>query len=252
MLSTLTFANSSARSFTTEDDRWQAIERRDAAADGTFYYSVRTTGVYCRPSCPSRPARRENIAFHASCEAAEAAGFRPCKRCRPNQATATVRFAIGQCWLGAILVATSAKGICAILLGDDPGELRRNLESRFPQALLIEGGESTRQLTDLVIDAIEAPEQARDLPLDPQGTDFEQRVWRELRDIPPGATASYSEIAARIGAPKEAYAVGEACAANMIAVAIPCHRVVRKDGRLANYRWGFKRKRALLKREALR
>ena len=250
MLSTATCANPPAPSSSTDDSRWQAVQRRDTTADGTFYYSVRTTGVYCRPSCAARAARRENVAFHATCEAAEAAGFRPCKRCRPNEATAAVRFAIGECWLGAILVATSAKGICAILLGDDPAALRRDLANCFPQARLADGGESVKQLTDEVIDAIEVPERARDLPLDPRGTDFEQRVWRELRDIPPGATASYSEIAARIGAPTEAYAVGEACAANMIAVAIPCHRVVRKDGGLAGYRWGFKRKRALLKREA--
>jgi AraC family transcriptional regulator, regulatory protein of adaptative response / methylated-DNA-[protein]-cysteine methyltransferase len=252
MLSTATCATQLARSLSTDDDRWQAVQRRDAAADGTFYYSVRTTGVYCRPSCASRPARRENVAFHATCAAAEAAGFRPCKRCRPNEATAAIRFAIAECWLGAILVATSAKGICAILLGDDPAELRRDLENCFPQAQLVEADESLEQLTDNVIDFVEAPEQARNLPLDPCGTDFQQRVWRALREIPPGATASYSEIAERIGAPKEAYAVGEACAANMIAVAIPCHRVVRKDGGLAGYRWGFKRKRALLKREGVR
>jgi AraC family transcriptional regulator, regulatory protein of adaptative response / methylated-DNA-[protein]-cysteine methyltransferase len=252
MLSTATCANPPEPSSSTDDSRWQAVQRRDTAADGTFYYSVRTTGVYCRPSCASRPALRENVAFHATCAAADAAGFRPCKRCRPNEATAAVHFAIAECWLGAILVAASAKGIRAILLGDDPAALRRDLEHRFPRARLVEGGESVKHLTDAVIDCIEAPEQAHDLPLDPQGTEFEQRVWRELRDIPPGATASYSEIAARIGAPTEAYAVGEACAANMIAVAIPCHRVVRKDGGLAGYRWGFKRKRALLKREGAR
>ena len=252
MLSTATCATQPARSFSTEDARWQAVQTRDATADGTFYYSVRTTGVYCRPSCASRPALRENVAFHPTCAAAEAAGFRPCKRCRPNEARAAVHFAIAECWLGAILVAMSTQGIRAILLGDDPAALRRDLEHRFPRARLVEGGESVKHLTDAVIDCIEAPERARDLPLDPQGTEFEQRVWRELRDIPPGSTASYSEIATRIGAPNEAYAVGEACAANVIAVAIPCHRVVRKDGGLAGYRWGFKRKRALLKREGAR
>jgi AraC family transcriptional regulator of adaptative response/methylated-DNA-[protein]-cysteine methyltransferase len=252
MLSTATRATQPAQSFSTEDARWRAVQTRDATADGTFFYSVRTTGVYCQPSCAARPALRENVAFHATCAEAEAAGFRPCKRCRPNAAAATVHFATAQCWLGAILVATSAKGIRAILLGDDPATLRRDLELRFPRARLVEGDESAKHLTDAVVDCIEAPQQALDLPLDPQGTDFEQRVWRELRDIPPGSTASYSEIAARIGAPNEAYAVGEACAANMIAVAIPCHRVVHKDGGLAGYRWGFKRKRALLKREGAR
>jgi AraC family transcriptional regulator, regulatory protein of adaptative response / methylated-DNA-[protein]-cysteine methyltransferase len=161
-----------------------------------------------------------------------------------------IQFNIGTCWLGSILVAASDKGICAILIGDDPAALRRDLEDRFPQAQLIEGGEALAQLTARVVDFVEAPDRNLDVPLDPQGTTFQQRVWQVLREVPAGSTTTYSDIAARIGVPKEAYAVGEACAANMIAVAIPCHRVVRKNGALAGYRWGVRRKRALLKREA--
>lgn len=163
-----------------------------------------------------------------------------------------IRSMVGQCWLGSVLVATTDTGICAILLGDDPATLLRDLEDRFPQARLLGGDAALEQLTAQVIDVIEAPGQDLDLPLDPRGTAFQQRVWQALREIPAGSTASYAEVARRIGAPKEAYAVGEACAANMIALAIPCHRVVRKDGALAGYRWGFKRKRALLEREARR
>jgi AraC family transcriptional regulator of adaptative response/methylated-DNA-[protein]-cysteine methyltransferase len=161
-----------------------------------------------------------------------------------------IRSMIGECWLGSVLVATTDKGICAILLGDDPAILACDLEDRFPEARLIGGDEALEPLMAKIVDFLETPEQDLDLPLDPYGTAFQQRVWQALRAIPAGSTASYGEIAGRIGAPKEAYAVGEACAANMIAVAIPCHRVVRKDGALGDYRWGFKRKRALLKRES--
>jgi AraC family transcriptional regulator of adaptative response/methylated-DNA-[protein]-cysteine methyltransferase len=160
-----------------------------------------------------------------------------------------IQFTIGECWLGSVLVATTDKGICAILFGDDPARLPSDLKDRFSQARLIRGDAALEQLKTQVIDFIEAPQQGLELPLDPHGTDFQQRVWTALREIPAGSTARYSDIATRIGAPKEAYAVGEACAANMIAVAIPCHRVVRKDGTLGGYRGGFKRKLALLRRE---
>jgi AraC family transcriptional regulator, regulatory protein of adaptative response / methylated-DNA-[protein]-cysteine methyltransferase len=160
-----------------------------------------------------------------------------------------IRSSIGECWLGSILVATSDKGICAILLGDDPAVLRRDLAERFPQARIIEGDPALDPVMAKVVDFVATPGQALDLPLDPSGTPFQQRVWQALREIPAGSTMSYGEIADRIGASKEAYAVGEACAANAIAVAIPCHRVVRKNGGVAGYRWGFARKRALLKRE---
>jgi AraC family transcriptional regulator of adaptative response/methylated-DNA-[protein]-cysteine methyltransferase len=163
---------------------------------------------------------------------------------------ASVRYAFGQSSLGVVLVAATETGICAILLGDDPAALERELAQRFPVARLDVGDRVLQRLMTDTVDVIEAPGKALALPLDPHGTPFQLKVWQELRGIPAGATASYSEIALRVGAPKEAYAVGEACAANMIAVAIPCHRVVRKDGGLAGYRWGFKRKRALLAREA--
>jgi AraC family transcriptional regulator of adaptative response/methylated-DNA-[protein]-cysteine methyltransferase len=165
---------------------------------------------------------------------------------------ASIHFAVGDCSLGAVLVAASRRGICAILLGNDPGALRRDLQERFPEAALTDGGADFDRVLAQVIDFVETPARGLDLPLDARGTDFQQRVWGALRDIPPGSRASYSEIAERIGAPKEAYAVAEACAANPIAVAIPCHRIVRKDGTLAGYRWGVKRKRALLDREAAR
>ncbi len=344
---------------TVGDPRWAAVAARDAAADGTFYYSVGTTGVYCRPSCASRPARPENVMFHATAAAAEGAGFRPCKRCRPDQpplaerhaakvaelcrlienaerrpslaelaehaglsahhlhrlfkavtgltpkayaaahrarrvrrelergATVTeaiygagynssgrfyeesnallgmtpttyraggadtaIRFAVGQCSLGAILVAASGRGVCAILIGDDPEPLARELQDRFPSAALIGGDAGFERLVATVVGFVEAPRLGLDLPLDVRGTAFQQRVWLALRQIPAGTTASYTEIAARIGAPKSVRAVAGACAANPLAVAIPCHRVVRYDGGLSGYRWGVERKRALLDREA--
>jgi AraC family transcriptional regulator, regulatory protein of adaptative response / methylated-DNA-[protein]-cysteine methyltransferase len=345
--------------FSSDEERWGAVARRDRSADGGFYYSVRTTGVYCRPSCPSRLALRENIRFHSSCEEAERAGFRPCKRCRPNEAglaeqrTAAVtkacrlietaeemptlealaesagmsrfhfhrvfksvagvtpkayaaahraqrvreelsrsntvteaiygagfnsggrfyatasetlgmtptnfrsggegtsiRFAVGECSLGSIVVAATDKGVCAILLGDAPESLVRDLENRFPNAKLIGGDEGFEQWVAKVVGFVEAPALGLELPLHVRGTAFQQRVWRALREIPAGSTASYTEIARRIGAPKAVRAVAQACAANALAVAIPCHRVVRNDGALSGYRWGVERKRALLKREA--
>ncbi len=350
--------NPRVETLTENDPRWARVASRDRTADGEFFYSVETTGVYCRPSCPSRLANPKNVRFHASLEAAEAAGFRPCKRCKPDQqsreelyattiaeacraieaadeapslaklaqaaglstfhfhrvfkavtgvtpkeyamaqrasrvrdelarsATVTdaiydsgfnsnsrfyeksegilgmtprafraggvnhdIRFAVGQCSLGAILVASSAKGICAILMGDDPDALVRNLQDRFPRANLIGGDAGFEQLVARVVGFVEAPAIGLDLPLDLRGTAFQQRVWQALREIPVGQTASYAEIAQRIGSPKAVRGVAQACAANAVAVAIPCHRVVRSDGALSGYRWGVERKRALLERE---
>ena len=344
---------------TLADPRWAAVQAHDARADGRFFYSVKTTGVYCRPSCGARPARPENVAFHATAADAERAGFRPCKRCKPDQpslaeqhaamvtsacrmieqaeaiptldqlaeptglspfhfhrvfkavtgvtpkqyaaahrsrrvrdelahgasvtsaifdagynassrfyetasqvlgmtpsnyraggADSEIHFAIGECSLGSILVAQSERGVCAILLGEDPDALARDLQDRFPKARLIGGDRDYEQLVAQVVGFIEAPAIGLDLPLDVRGTAFQQRVWRALRDIPAGSTVSYSEIARRIGSPKSVRAVAGACAANMLAVAIPCHRVVRNDGGLSGYRWGVQRKRALLDREA--
>lgn len=348
---------------TVSDPRWAAVVARKSAADGTFFYSVKSTGVYCRPSCAARLARPENVRFHISREDAEQAGFRPCKRCRPDQPTlleqyavkvtqacriieaservpglqklatrvgvsayhfhrlfkqitgltpreyavaqreqrvrnaldgsgtrigsiteaifdagynansrfyeksnavlgmtptsyragganTEIRFAIGECTLGAILVAQSERGVCAILMGDDPDALARNLQDRFPRASLIGGDSAFEQLVATVVGFVEAPGKGLDLPLDIRGTAFQQRVWQALRQIPAGQTASYTEIARRIGAPKSVRAVAGACAANALAVAIPCHRVVRNDGGLSGYRWGVERKRALLDNEA--
>ncbi|MDE2167076.1 MAG: bifunctional DNA-binding transcriptional regulator/O6-methylguanine-DNA methyltransferase Ada [Alphaproteobacteria bacterium] len=345
--------------FATEIARWAAVRRRDPAADGHFYYSVRTTGVYCRPSCAARPARRENVAFHDSRTAAEAAGFRPCKRCRPDApplvarrtaavaracraiesaetipnlaalardagmsrfhfhrvfkavtgltprgyavacrarrlraglpragnvteaiydagfgssgrfyavsdallgmkprtfraggAGAAIRFAVGQCTLGAILIAATINGVCTILLGNDPERLVQDLQDRFPQAELVGGDSAFETLVARGVALVDESGAATDLPLDLRGTAFQQRVWQALRTIPPGATATYGEIARRVGRPRAVRAVAQACAANPVAVAIPCHRVVRRDGGLGGYRWGIERKRALLAREA--
>lgn len=161
-----------------------------------------------------------------------------------------IRFAVGQCSLGAILVATSPKGVCAILLGDEPDELARALQDQFPKATLIGGDPAFEDTVATVVGFVEAPDLGLDLPLDIRGTAFQQRVWQALRKIPSGATASYAEIAERIGSPKAVRAVAGACAANTLAVAIPCHRVVRTDGSLSGYRWGVERKRALLSKEA--
>jgi AraC family transcriptional regulator, regulatory protein of adaptative response / methylated-DNA-[protein]-cysteine methyltransferase len=342
----------------TDDARWDAVVSKDKRADGQFYFSVRTTGVYCRPSCPARRARRENVAFHLSCEAAEAAGFRSCKRCRPREASQSerdaaliaracslieksdeplrlaslaaasglspfhfhrlfkagtgltpkayaeahradrvrkalpssktitaaiydagfssngrfyassaqvlgmtpgryraggqwiqIRFAIGECSLGSILVAATDKGVCAILMGNDPDSLVRQLQDRFAKAELIGGDAKFETLVAKVVGFVEQPRLGLDLPLDVRGTAFQQRVWKALRQIGVGKTASYGEIAARIGNPKSIRAVAQACAANVLAVAIPCHRVIRTDGQLSGYRWGVQRKRALLERE---
>jgi AraC family transcriptional regulator, regulatory protein of adaptative response / methylated-DNA-[protein]-cysteine methyltransferase len=349
-----------ARTATEQDLRWASVVARDHAADGKFFYSVQTTGVYCRPSCAARLARPENVRFHLTRAEAERAGFRPCKRCKPDQPSLTgqhaakvaaacrlietadelpklgelarsvglspyhfhrvfkavagvtpnayatahraqrvrdglarsstvteaiygagfnsnsrfyatsgkvlgmtptnfragganteIHFAIGECSLGSILVAKSEKGICAILLDQDPDALVRDLQDRFPRATLVGGEPGFEDLVAKVVGYVEAPQLGLDLPLDVRGTSFQQRVWQALQEIPAGKTASYAEIAERIGAPKAVRAVAQACASNCLAVAIPCHRVVRNDGALSGYRWGVERKRALLDREAV-
>lgn len=344
---------------TLSDPRWTDIVRRNPAADGKFVYSVKTTGVYCRPSCAARTARPENVCFHANPAEAERAGFRPCKRCKPHAASLSaqqaaeiaalcrwieqsetspsleslaaraglsryhlhrvfkavtgltpkayfdahrdrrvrdalgasrtvtdaiygagfgsngrfyahanrmlgmtptdfragganteIRFAVGECYLGSILVAASARGVCAILMGDDPDPLVRELQDRFPRATLKGGDADFERLVAQVIGFVEAPKLGLDLPLDVRGTAFQRRVWEALREIPSGMRTSYTDLAKRIGAPKAVRAVAHACAANPLAVAIPCHRVVRNDGSISGYRWGVERKRALLEREA--
>lgn len=168
---------------------------------------------------------------------------------RGGGANANIRFAVGQCSLGAILVAQSVRGVCAISLGDDADQLVRELQDRFPRAQLTGAEPEFDQLVAKVVGFVEQPALGLDLPLDVRGTAFQQRVWQALQQIPAGETATYTEIAERIGAPKAVRAVGQACGANPVAVAIPCHRVVRRDGDLSGYRWGIDRKRALLLRE---
>jgi AraC family transcriptional regulator of adaptative response/methylated-DNA-[protein]-cysteine methyltransferase len=341
---------------TTENDpRWSQLMARDKSADGTFWYSVQTTGVYCRPSCPSRRANPGNVTLHDDLLSAQATGFRPCRRCNPDGASpearhsaliaracrliehsdealpldrlakavglsasyfhrlfkATtgltpkdyadahraarvreglangrsvteaiydagfnssgrfyekstemlgmtptryreggrnedIRFAIGQSSLGAILVASSARGVVAILIGGDPNELARDLQDRFPKARLIGGDPGYEKLVAEVVGLVEAPGLGLDLPLDVRGTAFQQRVWQALREIPVGKTVSYADVAVQIGSPKAVRAVAGACAANKIAVAIPCHRVVRRDGSLSGYVWGVERRQRLL------
>ena len=351
-------AQGKGHSATRLDPRWATVLARDPQHSGDFFYAVRTTGIYCRPSCPSRRARAENVSFFDSCEAAERAGFRPCRRCKPRAASlaeeraatvakicryidaaagtptlallarraglsayhfhrvfksvtglsprayvlarraqrlsgelrrggtvtraildagynsgghfyatsgqllgmtprsyrdgganAEIRFAVTTCTLGYILVAGSDRGICAISLGEEPDGLRRELQERFPKARLIGGDADFEGWVAQVVRLIDAPSVGLRLPLDIRGTAFQRRVWRALQEIPAGSTASYSDIARRIGAPKAVRAVAQACAANPLAVAIPCHRVLRRDGGLSGYRWGVSRKRALLERE---
>jgi len=168
---------------------------------------------------------------------------------RAGGAGTTIRFAVGQCWLGSILVAATEKGVCAILLGEDAEALVRDLQDSLPTARLIGGDVAFEALIAKVVGFVEAPALGLDLPLDVRGTAFQQRVWQALRAIPAGSTATYAEIAERIGRPAAARAVAQACASNPLAVAIPCHRVVRTDGALSGYRWGIARKGALLDRE---
>jgi len=189
-------------------------------------------------------ARREHVNFYATCADAEQAGFRPCQRCRPHEPARAEQHAAA--------VAKACRLIEAALLGDDPDALVRDLQDRFPKAQLIGGDLDFEPLVARVVGFVEAPALVLDLPLDVRGTAFQQRVWQALRAIPAGATVSYTDIAARLGTPRAVRAVAQACAANALAVAIPCHRVVHKDGALAGYRWGIERKRALLEREAVR
>jgi AraC family transcriptional regulator of adaptative response/methylated-DNA-[protein]-cysteine methyltransferase len=337
---------------------WAAVLAHDAAQDGRFFYSVKTTGVYCRPGCASRQPRRQNVAFHETTAAAEAAGFRPCKRCRPNEGSQadrhiaaigracalirasdelpslaelagaagisrfhfhrvfkqitgatprewgkahrlarfadrldagegiaeaaygagfgassrayeaapnglgmtpatrrrggkgeTIRFTIVSTWLGWAMVAATERGICMTALGDNRASLETELRRRFPAAQLQPADAALSGWAERVVRYITRPGDTLDLPLDIRGTAFQARVWRALQKITPGRTATYSDIAAALGQPRAVRAVAQACASNKLAVVVPCHRVVRRDGDLAGYRWGVERKRALLAKE---
>ncbi|UZX12575.1 methylated-DNA--[protein]-cysteine S-methyltransferase [Methylocystis sp. MJC1] len=166
----------------------------------------------------------------------------------PMRGEETIHYALRRCSLGLALIAVSEKGVCAILLGDDAEALREDLRRRFKKALLIEDADGGA-LVGAAIAMIETPDIHVGFPIDARGTDFQKRVWTALRAIPPGQTTSYAEIARRIGSPKATRAVGSAIAANPVAVAVPCHRVLRSDGALSGYHWGADRKRALLARE---
>jgi AraC family transcriptional regulator of adaptative response/methylated-DNA-[protein]-cysteine methyltransferase len=171
---------------------------------------------------------------------------------RHGGAEIAIHFAVGECSLGSILVAQSGRGVCAILFGDDPGALVRDLQDRFPRAALVGGDAAFERTVAMVVGFVERPSLGLDLPLDVRGTVFQRRVWDALRRIPPGVTATYAGIAARIGLPHGSRAVARACAANPLAVAIPCHRVIRTDGTVSGYRWGVARKRTLLAAEGVR
>jgi len=337
---------------------WDAVVAHDASQDGNFFYSVKTTGVYCRPGCASRQPLRKNVAFFETQEAAEAAGFRACKRCRPNEGSVadrhvaavaracavirredalpslaelasaagisryhfhrvfkqvtgttprewgkahrldrfagrldagepiaeavyaagfgassrayeaapnglgmtpgarrkggkgeTIRFTTMRTPIGYALVAATARGICMTALGDNPATLEAELEERFPSAELRPDDGALADWAERIVRFITAPGRQPDLPLDIRGTAFQARVWRALQKVPPGSTATYTEIAEALGQPNAVRAVARACASNKLALLVPCHRIVRSDGDLAGYRWGLERKRALLARE---
>jgi AraC family transcriptional regulator of adaptative response/methylated-DNA-[protein]-cysteine methyltransferase len=346
-----------AKAITEADTRWAKVMGRDTASDGQFVYSVKSTGVYCRPSCAARLANPANVRFHITPAAARAEGFRACKRCKPDLgceaphaakvadavrriaaseeipsltslatraglsphhfhrvfkaitgltpkeyaaahrgkkvrdglrqggsvtqaiydagynsgsrfyeksksllgmtptryraggADEEIRFAIAETSLGALLVAASEKGVCAILMGDSPEKLLQDLQDRFTRARLVGGDAKFEKLVAKVVGLVERPRKDLDLPLDIRGTAFQQRVWKALTTIPAGETASYADIARKIGKPSAVRAVAQACAANSLAIAIPCHRVVKTDGGLSGYRWGVARKQELLARE---
>ena len=240
------------------DPRWKQMRERDIKADGTFFYSVNTSGVYCLPSCKARPAKSENVAFYHSGEEARKAGFRPCKRCKPDQfeqqtgkyaMKEVIQYTTRKSSLGLTLVAVSDKGICAVLIDDSPDALAADLKTRFPQSVIEKNNVSIKEMAEEVIAYIDQPKGRFDGPLDMRGTEFQRKVWNQLRRIPVGKTASYSEVATRLNTPNAVRAVATACAANALAVVIPCHRVVRSDGTLSGYRWGAERKKKLLETE---
>jgi AraC family transcriptional regulator of adaptative response/methylated-DNA-[protein]-cysteine methyltransferase len=215
--------------------RARKLREELSAADGSVTDAIYNAGF------------NSNSRFYASSD--HLLGMRA-REYQSGGAGTSIRFAIGQCSLGDILVAQSQRGICAILLGDDADTLLRELQDQFPKAHLIGGDAAFEHLVAQVVGFVEAPSIGLNLPLDVRGTAFQERVWQALREIPPGTTVSYTQVAARIGAPKAVRAVAQACGANHLAVAIPCHRVVRRDGDISGYRWGVERKRTLLNREA--
>ncbi|SAL41606.1 O6-methylguanine-DNA methyltransferase [Caballeronia arvi] len=342
--------------FSSDENRWQAVCDRDQRADGAFFFAVRTTGVFCRPSCASRAPRRENVEFFPTTDAAEQAGYRPCKRCQPTSlprelaiverackvldadpqqrltlaqlseavhvspfhlqrlfsrivgisprqyqaaqragvlrdalqrgrdvtrathdagfgspsrmyeavpaelgmtpseykrqgAGLTVRYATADTPLGAVLVAATDKGVCKIAFGDDASALVEQLAADFAQAKRVDDAAKMEPFIAQVRAYLQGTRERVDLPLDIGATAFQRRVWDALRRIPYGQTRSYTEIAEALGSPRAVRAVANACASNPVALAIPCHRVIGKDGAIAGYRWGAPRKEVLLETE---
>ncbi len=342
----------------TDEARWQGVLDKNSSLDGSYFFAVKTTGIYCRPSCSSRVPKRTNVIFYLTTEEARTAGFRACLRCAPDgvtkqqqqtaailhacrliensderitlqvlahqvglsehhfhrvfkdvtgvtphdyyksrqiaqigqalQSTATVteamyaagfnssgrfyentnamlgmtpkaykaggqneviRMAVRTCSLGLVLVAATTRGICTIEFGDNQAALEKTLNTRFPKALIISEDAEFKQWLTQLLAHIELPKKALQLPLDIRGTVFQQQVWNALQAIPLGQTASYGDVATRIGKPKAVRAVATACASNVLAIAIPCHRVVRGNGELSGYRWGVERKRKILNSE---
>jgi AraC family transcriptional regulator of adaptative response/methylated-DNA-[protein]-cysteine methyltransferase len=335
---------------------WKAVKTNDARFNGAFVYAVRSTGIYCKPSCASRLPKRENVSFFASVEAAENRGFRACQRCKPQSATLsaqtetvlraarilerenrvsledlstelnlsaaylqkifkeiigvspkkyaemrrlekfkaeikdgreisdamyeagfgsssrlyenvseklgmtprayakkgknmTINYTITDCDLGKLLVARTAKGVCAVTFGDDAKTLAENLFAEYKNAVITEDGANLKEYVEAILANLRGTDKTLDLPLDLQATAFQMRVWQELRKIPYGATVSYTEIAESLGSKQAVRAVATACASNRVALVIPCHRVVAKSGALSGYRWGTERKKAILDRE---
>lgn len=234
-----------------DNERWQAVVNRDRNYDGRFVTAVKTTGIYCRPSCSARP-HRQNVVFYDTSEQAEAAGFRACKRCQPDQLTAngtTIRYAIESCALGYVLVAMTRRGLCSVMLDDSPLALVDALQDEYPAATITPDDEDLHEPMSAVLRYLDGDAARIDLPLDIQATAFQWRVWEALRAIPYGVTRTYTDIAREIGSPAAVRAVASACAANQVALVIPCHRVIRGDGTLGGYKWGLERKRSLLERE---
>jgi AraC family transcriptional regulator, regulatory protein of adaptative response / methylated-DNA-[protein]-cysteine methyltransferase len=202
--------------------------------------AVITTGIYCRPGCPARP-RPENVRHFTSTAEARAAGFRPCKRCRPD--AELIRYAVVPSRHGRLLVATTERGVCAVTLGDRPEALEKALRAEFPDAFVQHDA-----ALELLAERIEAGS-ADGVALDLRGTPFQREVWGELQRIPVGETRTYTDVAAALGRPSAVRAVASACASNHVGLLVPCHRVLRRDGGLGGFRWGIERKRALLATE---
>lgn len=344
-----------------EETRWRAVAARDAGLDGVIFYGVRSTGIYCKPSCPSRRPRREQIVFFDSQAEAESAGFRSCRRCRPSipsgardarlamveqvcrlieesesgaptlanlgaqlgisqyhlqrtfkeivgisprqyavahrlgqfkarikeggtvtgamyeagygsssrlyehadaelgmtpasyargGAGARITYTVAECDLGRLLVAATERGLCAVRLGGSEGELEGALREEFPEAETSkEHSDELAEYVEVILRHLSGQQTRLGLPLDVRATAFQRRVWAYLQSIPYGEVQSYGEVAAGVGQPSAVRAVARACAANSVALVIPCHRVIRGSGELGGYRWGLSRKRALIERE---